>query len=64
MRRPVEAPTVAEMNVSLPAVNSQAEAAPNDRHELVEEVVRYLAAVDLFRELGHEPTWRRELRRS
>jgi hypothetical protein len=29
--------------------------------KLVEEVGRYLAAVDLFRELACEPTWRPEL---
>ncbi|HEX6700314.1 MAG TPA: hypothetical protein VF101_06235 [Gaiellaceae bacterium] len=40
------------MNVSLPA----------DPKDLMQEIVRYLAAVDLFRELGHEPTWRREVR--
>ncbi len=28
--------------------------------ELVSEIQRYLGAVALFRELGHEPSWRAE----
>jgi hypothetical protein len=32
--------------------------------KLVEEIDRYLAAVDLFRTLGCEPTWRPEASRS
>jgi hypothetical protein len=35
--------------------------AQSDTTKLMEEVVRYLAAVDLFRELACEPTWRPEL---
>ncbi len=34
---------------------------PLNTEKLMEEVGRYLAAVDLFRELGGEPTWRPEL---
>ena len=30
--------------------------------ELVSEIERYLGAVELFRALGHEPSWRPELR--
>jgi len=29
-------------------------------HELIGEAECYLAAFDLFRSLGHEPSWRRE----
>ena len=35
---------------------------PSNADKLMEEVGRYLAAVDLFRELACEPTWRPELR--
>jgi hypothetical protein len=35
--------------------------APTHTDKLMEEVGRYLAAVDLFRELACEPTWRPEL---
>jgi hypothetical protein len=35
-----------------------------DIAKLVEEIDRYLAAVDLFRTLGYEPTWRPEPCRS
>jgi hypothetical protein len=28
--------------------------------ELIEEIARYLAAVDVFRSVGCEPTWRPE----
>ncbi len=34
---------------------------PSNTDKLMEEVDRYLAAVDLFRELACEPTWRPEL---
>ena len=34
---------------------------PLNADKLMEEVGRYLAAVDLFRELACEPTWRPEL---
>jgi hypothetical protein len=34
--------------------------APIDRHELIAEVERYLTALDVFRNLGCEPTWRAE----
>lgn len=30
------------------------------RRELIDEIARYLAAVDLFRAAGCEPTWRPE----
>jgi hypothetical protein len=33
---------------------------PSNADKLMEEVDRYLAAVDLFRELACEPTWRAE----
>lgn len=31
-----------------------------DTEQLVEEIARYLAVVDLFRALGCDPTWRSE----
>jgi hypothetical protein len=34
---------------------------PSNADKFMEEVGRYLAAVDLFRELACEPTWRTEL---
>ena len=34
---------------------------PSNADKLMEEVGRYLAAVDLFRELACEPKWRAEL---
>jgi hypothetical protein len=33
----------------------------NDTAKLMEEIDRYLAAVDLFRAQGCEPTWRPQL---
>jgi len=30
--------------------------------ELLSEIERYLGAIELFRALGHEPSWRPELR--
>jgi hypothetical protein len=30
--------------------------------ELMQEVMRYLAAIDAFRAAGYEPSWRPELR--
>ena len=33
---------------------------PSNADKLMEEVGRYLATVDLFRELACEPTWRPE----
>ena len=35
------------------------EPGPLDLEELLQEVERYLAAVDVFRVEGHEPRWRR-----
>ena len=32
-------------------------------NELIDEITRYLAAVDLFRSLGSEPRWRPEASR-
>lgn len=29
--------------------------------ELLDEIARYLSAVDLFRAMGHEPSWRPEV---
>jgi hypothetical protein len=37
------------------------DAGPIDGQTLMEEVDRYLVAVDLFRSMGHEPTWRPEV---
>ena len=34
---------------------------PSSSEDLIHEIVRYLAAVDLFRAEQCEPTWRREL---
>ena len=31
-----------------------------DKPELIDEIATYLSAVELFRELGCEPTWRPE----
>jgi len=35
---------------------------PSDVESLMEEIVGYLAAVELFRAEGHEPTWRADPR--
>jgi hypothetical protein len=35
-------------------------AADTDTRSLIDEVERYLAAVEAFRALGCEPTWQRE----
>jgi hypothetical protein len=37
---------------------AQPDAPLGDLDELLRDVDRYLAAVDLFRALGHEPIWR------
>jgi hypothetical protein len=41
-------------------MNAAAMFAPIDTDKLVEEIDRYLTAIDLFRALGCEPTWRPE----
>jgi hypothetical protein len=41
-------------------VNPAAMFAETDTAKLMEEIDRYLAAVDLFRAQGCEPTWRPE----
>jgi hypothetical protein len=33
---------------------------PAELEEFFAEIVRYLAAVDVFRSEGHEPSWRAE----
>jgi hypothetical protein len=38
------------------------ETATEAAEELVSEIERYLGAVELFRALGHEPSWRPEPR--
>jgi hypothetical protein len=42
--------------------NAELVGRPLDVGELLGEVARYLDAVDLFRALGHEPTWRGVIR--
>ena len=43
------------------AVDPAAMVEHEDTGKLIEEIDRYLAAIDLFRAVGCEPTWRPEM---